>query len=147
MGKKLAALIAFLALVAIGTTGCSVVSGGGTVNWLSDWDEALSEAQSQNKPILINFYTDLCPACRKMDQTTFTDDELGAFLNSNFICLRSNAGKSTLYTRYGISAVPTMIFTEPDGYEKQYEIARIVGYVNASEFYQIALDALEQWQT
>ncbi len=40
-----------------------------------------------------------------------------------------------------------MIFTEPDGYEKQYEIARIVGYVNASEFYQIALDALEQWQT
>jgi len=147
MGKKLAALIAFLALVAIGTTGCSVVSGGGTVNWLNDRSEALSEAQSQNKPILINFYTDLCPACRKMDQNTFTDDDLGAFLNSNFICLKSNAGKSPLYMKYGISVVPTTIFTEPDGYDKQYEIARIVGYVNASEFYQIALDALEQWQT
>ena len=58
MGKKVVALVAFLVLLSIAVTGCSIVSGGGTVSWLSDWREALSEAQAQNKPILINFYAE-----------------------------------------------------------------------------------------
>jgi thiol:disulfide interchange protein len=148
MGRKAIVVIVFLALVATVTTGCSIIaSGGGKVTWLNDWSEALSEAQSQNKPILINFYADICPACTRMDQTTFSDEELGVFLNSNFICLRSNVGRSTLYAKYGITAVPTIVFTEPDGYDMQYEIDRIVGYLNAAGFYQEALDALEEWQT
>ncbi len=147
MRRKAVSLIILLMLLTAITGGCSIVSSGGKVNWLNDWSEALSDAQSQNKPILINFYTDLCPACRQMDNTTFNDEELGAFLNSNFICLKSNAGKSTLFSRYGVTAVPTMVFTEPDGYEKQYEIASIVGYVNAADFYQAAQAVIEQWQT
>ena len=148
MARRALALISFIALVATVTTGCSTIAGGGgKVDWLSDWSDALSAAQAQNKPILINFYADVCPVCVRMDQTTFSDEELGAFLNSNFICLRSNVSRSTLYSRYGITVVPTIVFTEPDGYDKQYEIDSMVGYVNADGFYQAALDVLEEWQT
>jgi thiol:disulfide interchange protein DsbD len=147
MVRKAVALIAFLVLVATITAGCSIIAGSGKVDWLTDWSDALSTAQAQNKPILINFYADVCPACVRMDQTTFSDEELGSFLNSNFVCLRSNVDRSTLYAKYDIWSVPTIVFTEPDGYDKQYEIDSIIGYVNATSFYQKALDALEEWQT
>ncbi len=147
MGKKAAALtlvIALLVAVGIGTVGCSTAEGKGKVKWLNDWTEALSRAQDQNKPMVIYFYTDMCPACLRLEQNAFSDDELSAFLNKNFICLESNAGRSTLHARYGIDGtVPTTVFSASDGYQKKYELARIVGAAPADHFYQVALAALE----
>ena len=147
MRRKAILLILVMSLVAIGMAGC-VAEGGtsGPVEWYNDWGEALKQAQAQNKPILINFYTDVCPACRKLDQETYTDEELSGFLNANFINLRSNAGRSTLYQRYGIGAVPTIIFNTPDGFDSQYEISRFVGFRTVEDFSQEAHQALEQWR-
>jgi len=115
--------------------------------WETDWTKALTEAQDENKPILVNFYTDACPACRKMDQTTFLDADLVEFLEANFINLKSNAGKSSLYQRYGISAVPTIVFSTPEGYDTTYEISRFTGYRDAAGLREEAEAALAQWQS
>ena len=151
--KRIFILLAIcIAAIIPGISGCSNSDEGksnvtGPLNWLADQDNALELAQSQNKPILINFYTDACPACRLMDQTTFTDTELISFLNSNFVNLKSNAGKTALYQRYGIRAVPTFIFSTPDGYSQNYEILRHVGYRDADQFYVLAQAVLEKWQS
>ena len=146
MGGKAAALVVVLALLTIGAGGCTSVATEGSIKWLNEWSEALDKARAENKPIMINFYTDICPACTQLDRNTFSDEELGAFLDDNFICLKSNAGKSNLHAKYGISGVPTIVFTAPDGYEKRYEIGRIVGAAPADQFYQGALAALGQRQ-
>ena len=146
LGGKALGLIVFVAIVAIGAGGCLSASNEGSVRWTSDSKKALAEAQAQHKPIMIFIYTDLCPACRQLERTTYSDEELSSFLNANFINLRSDAGRTALHTAYGIWAVPTIVFSAPDGYEAKYEIARIVGYKNAEDYYRLALDALERWQ-
>ncbi|HEY49471.1 MAG TPA: DUF255 domain-containing protein [Dehalococcoidia bacterium] len=149
MVKKAVAIMMVLALlvaVAIGAAGCSN-SGDVKINWLSDWTEALNKAQDENKPIMIYFYTELCPACRHLEENAFSDGALSAYLNDNIICLESNADRSTLHNRYEIKGtVPTTVFSKPDGYEKQYEIARLIGSAPAEDFYQAAQAALEQVQ-
>ena len=152
MVSKLVLMILCLAILVLGLIGCSetgssVNTGSGTMNWLVDWNAALEKAKQMDKPILINFYTDACPACRLMDQTTFTDEGLIDFLNANFINVKNNAGKTTLYMNYGINAVPTFIFSTPDGYNMESVITKSVGYRNADEFYILAQAVLNTWQS
>jgi len=139
-GKPL--LLIVLALLVISAAACAITGGGGKVSWLTDWNETLSKAQAENKPIMIDFYGDFCPICWKLDRETFSDEELSDFLNDNFICLRSNTGKSSLHESYGIPGVPTIVFASPEG----KEISRIVGYKSPNEFYHYALAALNQWK-
>jgi thiol:disulfide interchange protein len=139
-------LLAVLLVAAVGCAGGSGAAGSGGVKWLYDSDEALSRAQAANKPIVINFYTDVCPACRTMDATTFSNGNVSALLNANFICLKSNAGTTNLQLGYGIRAVPTTVFNVPYGYGKDYEIVRIVGAAPPAQFYPLAQAVLEEWR-
>ncbi len=53
----MALVVAVMVLLVFGAAGC----GGGTetkVVFLRDWEAAKEEAASQNKPIMVNFYTD-----------------------------------------------------------------------------------------
>ena len=146
MRRGVAALALLLVLLAVATAGCSTAGGGGAVagvQWSYDWTEASSRAQAENKVIMINFYTDMCPACRMLDRNTFADSELGNFLNESFIPLKSNAGKTNLHARYGIPAVPTTVFATPEG----NEIARMVGYRPPDQFHQGATEVLNAWQS
>jgi len=138
--------LAVLLVAAMGCAGGSGAAGSGGVKWLFDQDEALSRAQAENKPIVINFYTDVCPACRTMDAMTFANSTVGALLNDNFICLKSNAGKTDLQSGYVIGLVPTTVFNVPYGYGKDYEIVRVVGAVPPARFYQLAQAVLEKWR-
>jgi len=138
-------LLLMLALLLITAASCADKNSGtgeSKVNWLTDWNEALSQAQAENKPIMIDFYTDYCPACDELDSNTFTDDELGDFLNNNFVCLKSNAGESGLYGDYGVSVVPTIVFTSPVG----TEFGRMTGYRSPDQFYQDTQEKLNQWE-
>jgi len=150
VGRKGIALAGLIMIIAAAAVGCSATggppAGTGAMEWERDWTKALTSAQAENKPIMINFYTDACPNCRKMDQTTFLDADLVGFLESNFINLKSNAGKSSLYQRYGISFVPTIVFSTPAGYDTQYEISRFTGYRDAAGLRQEAQAALDNWQ-
>lgn len=140
------ALSIIVLLIVIGLVNCASTNRGtgeSKINWLYDWTEASSKAQAENKPIMISFYTDICPTCEKLDSDTYSNDELSAFLNTNFICLKSNTTKNNLYQNYSnIDYVPTIIFSSPDG----TEIDRIVGYLPPNEFLQDAQVVLSQWE-
>ncbi len=123
---------------------CGIITAEGQlacIRWLTDWDEALAEAQTTGKAIMINFYTDVCPACRMLDENTFTDKDVGIFLNENFVNVKSNAGRSSLHSRYGIRGVPTTIFTTPDG----EELGRIIGFYPPDQFLEGAQWAKDLW--
>ncbi len=109
--------------------------------WISDWNKAISTAQNENKPILINFYTDVCPACRALEKNTFSDEEVISSLCKNFVTVKSNAGKSGLHANYGISGVPTTIFAWSDG----EEMGRIIGAYPPESFLDGISQALEYW--
>ena len=102
-----------------------MVGSEGKVNWVYDYDLALNDAKTENKSLLIYFYTSWCSWCRRLEKDTYSNDEVADFLNNNFICLRIDAGKnSDLVTLYGISGYPTILFLSPGG----KELGRILGY-------------------
>jgi thiol:disulfide interchange protein len=147
MIRKACVLQLALVAVAILLTGCSASDNSSSINWLYDSQEALKQAQAENKPIMVNFYTDICPACRKLDQGAFSNEKVTDFLNKNFICLKSNTGKSSLYGIYGIQAVPTTLFSIPDGFRAEFEIGRIVGVATPDQFYDAAVQVISWWQS
>lgn len=89
----------------------------GTIRWVGGWEDAAELAEAENRLIMINFYTDVCPYCKKMYRNTFSDEGLGQFLMDNFVLVKSNTHKEDLHSRYGIKSVPSTLFVTADGEE------------------------------
>ncbi len=81
---------------------------------------AMDDARSSGKYIFMDFYTDYCPPCKMMDKEVFTNRELANYLNSNFVNVKVNGGKTdgaNLASLYQVRAYPTLIFTDAHGNE------------------------------
>ncbi len=62
----------------------------GPINWLS-LEEASKLYESNPKPMFIDVYTDWCGWCKKMDASTFQDDNIAKYLNANFYPVKLDA--------------------------------------------------------
>ncbi len=87
-------------------------------NYTADLDGAMVRAKKENKPIFIDFYTTWCAPCKLMDQGTFKDQDVAAYLNDNCVTLKIDAEKGNgraLRVQFNVSAFPTLVFIDPDG--------------------------------
>lgn len=103
------------------------------VQTTQDLTKALAFAQTQNKPVLLDFYADWCLSCKIMDRETFPNPQVKAAL-ANFILLRADvtandANAKALLQQYGVIAPPTILFFTPTG--KELQNLRIVGEISA----------------
>ncbi len=58
------------------------------VHWYPWGDEAFKAAKNQNKPIFLSIGYSTCHWCHVMEKESFENEEVAAFLNSNFICIK-----------------------------------------------------------
>ena len=81
------------------------------------WNDALAKAKAENKIIFVDFYTTWCAPCKFMTASVFTDKEVGAYFNSNFINVKIDAEKQELLLvkQSNITAYPTLAFFNPAG--------------------------------
>lgn len=70
----------------------SACSQGANVNWMS-FNQAMEASKTTKKKIFIDFYTDWCGWCKKMDAATFTDPEVVAYMNEHYYSVKFNAEK------------------------------------------------------
>lgn len=63
---------------------------GATVAWMSP-QEAENRLNDQKKPLLIDVYTDWCHYCKVMDNTTWTNQNVAAYLEKYFYPIKFNA--------------------------------------------------------
>ena len=83
--------------------------------YLSD---AMAKAKEEGKYIFMDFYTDYCPPCKLMDQEVFSNRELAAYMNRNFVNLKVDCAKTegaNLATMYSVRAYPTLVFIDSNG--------------------------------
>lgn len=69
---------------------------GSLVKWIT-LDEAMEKVKAQQKPVIIDFYTDWCGWCKTMMKTTYADPNLALYINTYFYPVKFNAeGKDTV---------------------------------------------------
>ena len=103
------------------------------------FEEALIAAKAEEKVVMIDFFTTWCPPCKKLDETTWKDAAVNAWLDEHTIALKLDAEiEVDLAARYKIEAYPTMLFVRADG----SVMDRMVGYRAAEAFLAEAGDVL-----
>lgn len=60
------------------------------VNWIS-FEELEVSLSRKRKPVFINFYTDWCVYCKKMDRVVFTKPDVIKLLNDHYYAVKFDA--------------------------------------------------------
>lgn len=97
-----------------------------------DFFNRLGQANQSKKPVFIDFYTDWCAPCKRMDRDVFTDATVVEHFDENFICLKINAERGEgleLAQKFNINTYPTLVFIDSEGVEEN----RLVGFASAQK--------------
>ncbi|MFA6570891.1 MAG: DUF255 domain-containing protein [Bacteroidota bacterium] len=82
------------------------------------WEDAKALAKQDNKLIFIDCFTDWCGWCKVMDKETFSNEEVGEFMNSHFVPLKIDMERGwgvKLAMKYHVRGFPTFLFFDSDG--------------------------------
>lgn len=91
----------------------------GSVTWAAYSDEALIEAQKENKPVMIDFFAEWCGACHELADKTFSTEDFKV-LSRDFRLLKFDATEdneqiSQVLKKYQVKGLPTVLFINRNG--------------------------------
>jgi thioredoxin-related protein len=91
---RIAAALAVVAMGFVMNTEAQAQSGEGAAFAWRSVSEALEQAPTAEKLILVDVYTDWCGWCKRMDRDTYADSSVGAYIAERFIAAKMNPEKS-----------------------------------------------------
>ncbi len=102
-----------------------------TVWFTGDIESAAAEAVSRGTVVMVEFYTDWCSWCRRLESDTFSDPRVREELG-RMVAMKVDAEKEglELARKFGVDSYPTTLFLDPDGNEME----RILGYLPPDKF-------------
>ena len=119
------------------------------VRWY-DYDEGKARMQSEGKKGFLNFYADWCKYCKVMDDETFTNAAVIAYLNRNFIAMKVNSDKETKRAAdYDVQGLPSTWFLRANGdrisnrpgYIPPKDMLNILKFINTESYEKMSFDA------
>ena len=132
-------LVAVVLLISTGVLTAADKGSQKSIEWSYNFDKAAKEAKKQAKPMMVDFYTDWCGWCKRLDRDVYTKDNVVA-LSKQFVCIKLNPEKDQENgKKFSVEGFPTIVFTNSEG----KEIHRIVGYKPADKFAAEMKKALE----
>ena len=109
-------------------------------------------SEKEPRKIIMDVYTDWCGWCKKMDKTTFADEEVARYVNENFYAVKLKAdskdkvtfkgkefAKGELAQAFRVTGYPTIVFFD----EAFSKFQPVSGYRGAEDF----LSLLQQFDT
>lgn len=86
-----------------------------TIAWEKTFERAQAAAVKARKPIMVDFYTDWCGACKIMDSEAYTNARVIGNMQ-RFVPVKVNAEqRKDLAMRYKIDSYPTILWLDADG--------------------------------
>jgi thioredoxin-like negative regulator of GroEL len=103
-----------------------------TVQWRNDYNTARKEAEKKGLPLVIDFGTENCYWCKRLDEDTFRDPAVVKMMNEKFIPLKIDANQEPQLAKLlNIARYPTVILAGPDG----KILGTLEGFQDATRFY------------
>jgi len=105
-----------------------------SIQWIiNDADKAFAEAKTSASNLIMDFYADWCPACKELEEKTWINRNL-IDTGKGWVFLKIDLTKMTpelsaLQAKYEVRGMPTVIFFDQDGIEKQ----RFAGFKHAED--------------
>lgn len=101
------------------------------VNSMAEIEDHLAQT---NRPVMLDFYADWCTDCKTMEQTTFKDPQVVAFLD-DYTLLKLDMTDNTpahqaVLRNLQVFGPPTMIFFTDQG--EEVSGSRLIGHISAS---------------
>lgn len=124
-------------------------------------ETAQQKAETSDKWVLIDIYTDWCTYCRQMYNETYTNQKVIDKLNEYFYVTRVNAESDEMITfngeelsmerlaaEFGVTSYPTTVIVKPDGepfaiqpgFIEADQFADILTYVGTDAYEEVSFD-------
>ncbi|HEY1861688.1 MAG TPA: DUF255 domain-containing protein, partial [Gemmataceae bacterium] len=101
------------------------------VHWRKSYAEARTEAAAKDKLLLLDFGTEDCHWCKRLEVETFPDPGVQALLKEQFVTYKVDAQRDArLLAALHIQSYPTLVFAASDG--KILGVQE--GYIEAARF-------------
>jgi thiol:disulfide interchange protein len=116
--------------------------GAVEVEWAKDLPGALERAKAEGKPVLVNFYAEWCVWCKRLESTTFRDDQVKTMLRDRVVpvSLDVEGDGRELSDTYRVDGLPTILVLDGSG----AEIGRIPGYMAPTGFLETVDGIIQQ---
>jgi thiol:disulfide interchange protein DsbD len=116
-----------------------------TIKSVADLQREVTQAKSQGRTVLLDFYADWCVSCKEMEKYTFSDAGVQTALDRT-VLLRADVTANddddkALLKHLGVIGPPTIAFYGVDGEERAN--FRVVGYMKAAAFASHLKEALQ----
>jgi thiol:disulfide interchange protein len=96
--------------------------GAASIQWETSFEAAMQKAKAEKRPVMVDFYTDWCSACKVLDSDVYTDQRVIAE-SANWIAVKVNAEQRTdVAQAYGVTGYPTLAFIQGDGRPLSIEV-------------------------
>jgi len=89
-------------------------------DWLAqDLEGALAKAAAEHKLVLVDTYAEWCSDCKELDQKTWPDPQIVAWIKEHAVAVRIDTDKvrKDLQPRLGIHGYPTVLLLDAKGVE------------------------------
>ena len=147
--QKTTPFLLTMLLILIGIAGLSAQE---KINWIT-WEQAETLSQEAPRKVVVDVYTEWCGWCKKMDKSTFQDENVAEYINKNYYAIKFDAEQKEeielndriyKYVRsgtrgyhelaakitFGKLSYPTIVFLDED----LDVIQPIAGYKDAEKF-------------
>ena len=86
------------------------------IPWLQDLQEAQQIASQEQRLLLIHFYSDTCPPCRRLEQVVFPNPEVCRAMSMNYIPVKVNGERARdTAKQYQVDRWPTDVIADAQG--------------------------------
>jgi len=108
----------------------TTAAAAGGLEWVDSHDTAVARAKKERKILLLDFYTDWCGWCKRLDKDVFSQDSFIKAANG-VLGVKVNAERQpALAQRYKVSSYPRLFFVDADG----MTLEQVRGYLSLADF-------------